>query len=178
MRSIIHRGIVAATLAFIGACGSADSFAPRATPASASVSRTVSAGAAVATPVSRAIDQYVWLSCANGGAGEAVRVTGELRYDVQRTKDSSGVFHLNIKSNTSDLTAVGMTTGTFYRGLMTERVNSRAEDYLNMDVRTADIIRFVAPGTGESFSLMVSSHIIVDEGSYELWEQNWSEVCR
>ena len=178
MRSTIRRGIMAATLAFLGACGSADSLAPRSTLAPASVSRTVSANAESVTPIGRAIDQYVWLSCANGGAGEAVRVMGELRYDVQRTKDSSGVFHLNIKSNTSGLTAVGQTTGTFYRGMMTERVNSRAEDYLNMDLRTADIIRFVAPGAGDSFSLMVSSHIVVDQGSYVLWEQSWNEVCR
>ena len=99
-------------------------------------------------------------------------------YDVQSTKDSAGVFHFSIKSNTSDLTAVGLTTGTFYRGLMTERVNSRAEDYLNMDLRTADIIRFVAPGTGESYSLMVSSHIVIDQGNYVLYDQTWNEVCR
>ena len=176
MRSTIYRVIAAAALAFTGACSSADSVAPTAAPAS--TRRTASAGAEGVTPVSRAIDQYVWVSCANGGVGETVRVTGELRYDMLRTKDSSGVFHLNIKSNTSDLTAAGLTTGTFYRGLMTERVNSRAEDYLNMDLRTADIIRFVAPATGESYSLMVGSHWIVEDGSYVLYEQTWNEVCR
>ena len=175
MRSIIYRVIAAATLAFTGACSSADAVAPTATSASASGTAAVAEGIA---PVSRAIDQYVWVSCTNGGAGEAVRVTGELRYDVQRTKDSSGVYHLSIKSNTSELTAVGLTTGTFYRGLMTERVNSRAEDYLNMDLRTADIIRFVAPATGDAYSLMVSSHFVVDKGSYVLWDQTWNEVCR
>ena len=175
MRSIFFRAIAAAALAFTGACSSADSLAPAAAPASAS--RTTAASAGVAS-VSRAIDQYVWVSCTNGGAGETVRVTGELRYDMQSMKDSSGVSHLNIKANTSNLTAVGLTTGTFYRGLMTERVNSRAEDYLNMDLRTADIIRFVAPATGDSYSLMVSSHIVIDEGSYVLWDQTWNEVCR
>ena len=124
------------------------------------------------------IDQNVWVSCANGGAGEAVRVTGDLRYDVHRTLDSSGVSHLNIKSNTSGLTAVGLTSGTFFRGLMAEHVNSRAEDDLNMDVRTADVIRFVATGSRDAYSLMVSSHFIVDQGSYVLWDQTWEEVCR
>lgn len=176
MRSFIYRAFTAATLAFTVACSSADSIAPTAAPASAS--RSIDAGAADVASVSRTIDQYVWVSCTNGGAGEAVRVTGELRYDVQRTKDSSGVYHLSIKANTSDLTATGMTTGTVYRGLMTERVNSRAESYMDMDLRTADIIRFTALGAGESYSLMVSSHIIVDDGSYELWDQTWNEVCR
>jgi hypothetical protein len=128
--------------------------------------------------VSRSIDQNVWLSCANGGAGEAVRVTGDLRYAVHRTQDSSGVTHLNIKSNTSGLTAVGLTSGTFFRGVMSEHVNARAEDELNEDVRIADIIRFVATGSRDSYSLMVTSRLIVDAGEYVLAEQDWKEVCR
>lgn len=175
MRSIIFRGILAATAA-LAACSSTDSVAPAASPATAR--RDVSANATKPTSMNRPIDQYVWVSCANGGAGEAVRVTGELHYEVQSMKDSSGVFHLNFKSVTSGLTGVGQTSGTFFRGLMTEHITSRAEDNLNEDVRTADIIRFVAPGSGESYSLMVSSHFIVDQGTYVLWDQTWNEVCR
>ena len=173
MRSTLYRGLVAATFALVSACSSADSVAPTSPPASASL--TAAPGAA---PVLRAIDQNVWVSCANGGAGEAVRVVGDLRYDVQSVTDGSGVAHLNIKSNTSNLTAVGLTTGTVFRGLMTERVNSRATDELNMDVRIADIIRFVAPATGDAYALLVSSHFVVEDGSYVLWDQTWNEVCR
>jgi hypothetical protein len=61
---------------------------------------------------------------------------------------------------------------------MTERLNSRATDNLNEDVRTTDIIRFAALGSGESFSLMVTSHFIVDNGEYVLWDETWNEVCR
>ena len=176
MRSFIFRGVLSATIALTAACSSTDSIAPATRPTSApgGLSADVFGGA----QVSRSIDQNVWLSCANGGAGETVRVTGDLRYDVHRTQDSSGVFHFSIKSNTSGLTAVGLTTGTFFRGLMTEHVNSRAEDYLNEDLRTADIIRFVATGSRDAYSLMVSSHWIVDQGDYVLAEQTWTEVCR
>ena len=176
MRSFIFRGILSATIALTAACSGADSIAPPTRPTLAP--RAASADVYGGTQVSRSIDQYVWLSCANGGAGETVRVTGNLRYDVHRTQDSSGVFHFSIKSNTSGLTAVGLTTGTFFRGLMIEHVNSRAEDYLNENLRTADIIRFVATGSRDAYSLMVSSHWIVDEGDYVLAEQTWSEVCR
>jgi hypothetical protein len=174
MRSIFFRGILAAIAVSTAACSSADSVAPT----TKSARRTVNADAQGVTTTSRPIDQYVWISCGNGGAGETFRVTGELRYNLQSIKDSSGVYHLNVKSNTSGLTAVGLTNGAFFRGMMTERINSRAEDYLNEDVRTADIIRFVAPESGDSYSLMVSSHFIVDEGEYVLWEQTWNEVCR
>ena len=176
MRSIIFRGMLSATIALTAACSSTDSVAP-VTPR-ASAGRAVAADVEGVNTVSRSIDQNVWISCANGGAGEAVRVTGDLRYDLHLTQDASGVMHLNIKSNTSGLTAVGLTTGTFFRGLMTEHVTSRAEDYLNEDVRTADIIRFVATGSRDAYSLMASSHWIVDEGDYVLAEQTWTEVCR
>src|SRR5262245_50550892 len=175
MRSFIFRSILAATAALIAACGT-DSIAPVTRPTSAP--RAGSADVFGGTKLSQSIDQYVWLSCANGGAGETVRVTGDLRYGMQRTQDSSGVSHLNIKSNTSGLTAEGLTTGTFFRGLMTEHVSSRAEDYLNEDVRTADIIRFVATGSRDAYSLMVTSRFIVDQGDYVVAEQTWEEVCR
>jgi hypothetical protein len=174
MRSIIFRGILSASIALTTACGGTDSVAP-ATP---SAHRIVSANADGVATASRSIDQNVWVSCANGGAGEAVRVTGDLRYDVHLTQDSSGVFHLNIRSNTSGLIAVGLTTGTFFRGLMTEHVTSRAADNLNEDVRTTDIIRFVATGSRDAYSLMVSSRFVVNQGDYVLTEQTWTEVCR
>ena len=176
MRSFIFRGILAAAIASTAACSSTDSVGPATRPTSAH--RAISADVFGGTNVSRSIDQNVWLSRANGGAGEGVRVTGDLRYDVHLTQDSSGVFHFSIKSNTSELTAVGLTTGTFFRGLMTERVTSRAADNLNEDLRTADIIRFVATGSRDAYSLMVSSHWIVDQGDYVLTEQTWTEVCR
>ena len=175
MRSIMIRGIFAATAALAVACSSTDSTAPASAPASAR--RAISPGSGVAT-VARAIDQYVWYSCGNDGAGETIHVTGELRYDFQSIKDSSGVYHLSIKSNTLGVTGVGLTSGEFFRGLMTERVNAREDDNLSQDIRAADIIRFVALGSGDSFSLMVSSRFVVDEGEFVLYEQTWNEVCR
>ncbi len=176
MRSIIFRGILSATIALTAACSSTDSIAP-ATPRPSAV-RTVVADVEGVSTVSRSIDQNVWISCANGGAGETVRVTGNLRYDLHLTQDASGVMHLNIKSNTSGLTAVGLTTGAFFRGLMSEHVNSRAVDDLNMDLRTADIIRFVATGSRNAYSLMASTRFIVDQGNYVVFEQTFDEVCR
>ena len=109
MRSIIFRGMLSVTIALTAACSSTDSVAP-ATPRASAVG-TVAADVEGSNTVTRSIDQSVWVSCANGGAGEAVRVTGDLRYDLHLTTDATGVMHLNIKSNTSGLTAVGLTSG-------------------------------------------------------------------
>jgi len=173
MQSAIVRATLVAAAALAAACSSSDSFAPRTPPASARLD--VANGDAA---VKQSVDRYVWVSCLSGGAGETVRVTGDLRYDVHSVVDGTGVSHLNIKSNTSNLTAIGQTNGALFRGTMAERINSRAEDYLNSDVRIADVIHFVATGSGDSYSLAVSSHFIVDQGTYVLWEQSWNEVCR
>jgi hypothetical protein len=175
MRSTIFRGILAATAVFVAACDSPDSVAPATASAPSHVTVSADIGG---NPWWRTIDQYVWVSCGNGGAGETLHVTGDLRYEMQRMQDSSGTYHLNVKSNTSSLTAVGLTSGTVFRGMMTERGISRAEDYLNEDVRFADIIRFEAAGSREAYSLMVTSHYIIDQGTYVLWDETWNEVCR
>lgn len=174
MRSIIIRGILAAAAAMTVACGSTESVAPISAPAK--VQRTITGNGGA--PVRRAIDQNVWFSCGNGGAGETIRVTGELRHDVQTTMDATGVSHVNIKSNTQGATGVGLTSGTVFRGMMLEHVDSRALDYLNEDVRTTDIIRFAATGSSDSFSLTATNRFIVDQGNYVLWDQTWDEVCR
>jgi hypothetical protein len=175
MRSNIFRVISAVTVALTAACNGTDSFAPRTPIASARLALVNADGSSGMT---QSVDRYVWVSCMNGGSGETVHVTGGLRYDMNTTQDASGVYHLTIKSNTANLNAVGLTSGALFRGSMAERINSRAEDYLNSDVRIADVIRFVAQGSGISYSLVASSHFIVDQGNYVLWEQNWDEVCR
>lgn len=173
MPSTIFRVILLAAATLTAACDSTDSFAPRTRSAAARPDAVANGDASV----EQSVDRYVWAPCLLGGAGETVRVTGDLRYDFQSTLDGAGVTHLNIKSNTSNLTAVGQTSGTFFRATMAERINSRAADYLNSDVRIADVIRFTATGSGTSYSLIASSHFIVDQGNYVLWEQNWSEAC-
>jgi len=176
MRSTIYRVTFAATAAFTAACSNTDSSAPMTPPATAR--RAVTPDANGNATVKQSVDRYVWLSCMNDGAGEAVHVTGELRYDVHSTQDGSGIYHFSIKSNTSNLIAVGLTSGTFFRGTMGERINSRAEDYLNSDVRISDMIRFAAVGSSDGYSLMATSHIIVDQGDYVVWDESWNEVCR
>lgn len=173
MQSTIIRSIVVVAAAFSAACSSSDSIAPRTPRASARLD-----AANGDASIKQSVDRYVWVSCLLGGSGETVHVTGDLRYDVHGTLDESGIYHMNIKSNTSNLTAIGLTSGTEFRGTMGERINSRAEDYLNSDVRIADVIRFSATGSGDSYALVANSHFIVDQGSYVLWEQTWNEVCR
>ena len=106
MRSIFSRGILAATAALTAACSSTDSVAPATAPASAR--RTVSAGAEGVTTLSRPIDQNVWVSCANGGAGEA---------QIQRVNTVGGVAPSTAGSVVGEIAEVPYTAEYFfYRG--------------------------------------------------------------
>lgn len=172
MRSTIARIFFVAAAALAAACSSTDSVAPKRVPATARLDANGDAS------VKQSVDRYVWVSCLAGGTGETVRVTGDLRYDVHIALDGNGVSHMSIKSNTSNLTAIGLTTGTLFRGTMGERINSRAEDQLNSDLRIADVIRFTAIGSSDSYALVANAHIVVDQGSYVVWEESWEEGCR
>ena len=175
MRSIIVRFLLLTAAALASGCNGTDSVTPRIRPAAARLDVANANGDA---SLKQSVDRYVWVSCLLGGTGETVHVTGDLRYDFHSTVDATGASHVNIKSNTSNLTAIGMTSGTFFRASLAERINSKATDYLNEDVRISDIIHFTATGSRDAYSLLASSHYIVDQGDYVLWEEDWSEVCR
>ena len=172
MRSTIVSIVFLTAAVLTAGCNSTDSVTPRIRPAAARLDVANSDAT-----LKQSVDRYVFVPCLLGGVGETVRVTGDLRYDVHSMQDATGVYHLNIKSNSSNLTAVGLTSGTFFRASLGERINSRAEDYLNSDERISDVIKFAATGSNDSYSLVVNSHFVVDQGTYVLWEQDWNEGC-
>lgn len=196
MRSLMLRTIAVAAVVLTGACSTSDSVAPA--PAIAASARTTAARAASAAVTgdvasdgttltdatafasgSRSIEGYQWISCAANGAGEYVRTSGDIRYWAHRLKDSSGVYHININSNTSQLTGVGTTTGDTYRGMQTERVISRGVGYSGFQsLRIAETIHFVATGGGADFTVQYDTHIEVDEnGTLVLWVQDQRVSC-
>lgn len=178
MRSTIFRIILGISTAFTAACSNADSITPTSVPAAPRRDVSANADGNGSGSAKQSIDRYIPVSCMNDGAGETVHVTGDLRYDMKSMQDANGVYHLNIKSNSSNLSAVGLASGTIFRGQLGERITSRAEDYLNSDLRISDIIRFVAPGSGIAYSLVITSHIVIDGGTYVVWDDTWDEVCR
>jgi hypothetical protein len=53
--------------------------------------------------------------CANGGAGEPVALTGRVHVVITTTFDASGGVHVIVHETLSDMSGVGLTTGTKYR---------------------------------------------------------------
>jgi hypothetical protein len=75
------------------------------------------AQAAVTTNIRQPVDIVNFISCANGGAGELIRVTGTGHMVITTTDSANGGRHTTIHSNVAGLSGIGLTTGTKYRQL-------------------------------------------------------------
>jgi hypothetical protein len=59
----------------------------------------------------------IWVSCANGGAGESVSLSGELRMKTQTFESKkTGEVLVRLQSQPSDVDGVGSVTGASYHG--------------------------------------------------------------
>lgn len=179
---------IGAVAVLAAACAPADSpVAPTAAPTapravvSAAATQDTTAGltADAFGSAARTIDRYYWVDCGANGAGEYVHATGNIRYRSHMTRDSSGVTHIDINSNTSQLTGVGVQSGAFYRGMATEHVTGRGESYGGFQsTRIAEMIHFVAPGAGAAFTVQYDTHIEIDEnGTVLVWVQDERVSC-
>lgn len=189
MRLVILRSLIITATVLAGACSGADSVAPAperafraasaARAAAASTDSTTLADGAPIGSTSRSIDGYQWVPCAANGAGEWVQTSGQIRYRARWFQDSSGVYHVHVNSNTSQLTGVGATTGDSYRGSETERVTSRAAGYSGFEsLRIAESVHFVAIGGGANFTIQYDDRVEFDaSGNLVLWVESQRTSC-
>lgn len=189
MRLTSLRAITLAATVLAAACSAGDSVAPRTTAparvasavrgADASTDTTSPAAGTLLGSTSRSIDGYQWVSCAANGAGEWVQTAGEIRYRARWFRDSSGIYHVHINSNTSQLTGVGTTTGDAYRGTETERVTARAAGYSGFEsLRIAENVHYVATGGGANFTIQYDDHVELDaNGNLVLWVESQRTTC-
>ena len=183
MRSTFVRSLAVAFVVAASACTGADTVAPapKASLRTPGVVRALDqAPDSAALTASRTIEGYQWVPCAANGAGEYVRTSGEIRYRAHRIQDANGVYHLNINSNTSQLTGVGETTGDTYRGSQTERVIARGVGYDGFQsLRIAEDVHFVALGGGADFTIQYDTHMEVDAtGTLVLWVESQRTSCK
>ena len=86
--------------------------------ATGSLALAAQAGAAastVTTHVRTPVSGLLFASCANGGAGEDVALSGTLHEVFHTTVDSTGGFHVRQQFNQQGVGGTGQTTGVKYR---------------------------------------------------------------
>jgi hypothetical protein len=98
------------------------------------------------TRVTAPLDVSHFVSCANGGAGEFVHVTGTLQFRISDFTDGDGGLHHTTQIRPLDVTAVGLTTGDKYK------FTSLSKDIFNQ--KTGSVLmsinnfRLTGPGPG------------------------------
>jgi hypothetical protein len=101
--------------------------------------------------------QINFVPCANGGAGERVRISGTLNIVLVDKTNANGhsVFHLG--DSPQGATGVGLTTGTVYHatGITLETATGNADTYVNN-------FRLIGPGRAANFLVHDVFHITVN----------------
>lgn len=138
------------------------------------------AGAAASTfTVSQSfpIDLFVYVSCANGGSGEFVELTGSLHDLFSVTFNSRGGFTFKYLDNPQGITGSGLTTGAKYQGTgetggsLTGRVGSE-ETYVNN-------FKMIGQGPGNNYLVHENYHVTVNaNGTLTTYIDNFNITCQ
>ncbi len=118
-----------------------------------------------------------FVSCADGGAGEFIEVSGDLHIVVNFTIDKNGGVHGKTHFQPQGISGVGLTTGDKYQatGVTQNQFNSHVgfeETYVNN-------FRMIGQGPRNNLLVHVTSHITINaNGDVTAFVDNVSEECR
>ena len=117
-----------------------------------------------------------FVSCANGGAGEEVLVSGNLHDLFHLTLDGKGGFHLKFLDNPQGVTGTGLATGDNYQATggtqgTTSGTVGLAETFVNN-------FRIIGPGPGNNLLVHEDFHITINQdGTITSYYDNFSIDC-
>ena len=161
------RGVVAGVFA-----ASAVLVLSMATPASASPSSST-------TSVKFPISVAVYVSCANGGAGETVFLSGTLHDLFHFGSSGSGGFTVTAHDNPQGVRGVGTTTGAQYRGTgVTQSHFHVSGSGLPITSTFVNNFAIVGQGPGNNFRVHEVFHITINaNGTLTATVSNFRATC-
>lgn len=117
-----------------------------------------------------------FVPCANGGAGEVVVSSGEMRAVVHSTFDDAGGIHVALHIR-PDVSGIGQTTGDRYQGVGSEEFESNGAGALEFTV--ANNFSLIGQGPGDNLLTHITMHVTVDaEGNLTATVTNSSIDCK
>jgi hypothetical protein len=110
--------------------------------------------------VSFPVDIFVFIPCANGGAGETVHVSGNLHEVINITSDNAGGLHVKTHFQPQGISGVGLPSGDKYQatGVTQDEFNTKVgqeETFINN-------FRIIGQGPGNNFLVHETFHITVN----------------
>lgn len=122
-------------------------------------------------------DLFVWVECANDGAGEVVLLSGPLHIIVHTTLDARGGAHLKLHFQPQGISGTGQTTGDRYQatGVTQEHLNlKKGETYTRVNN-----FRMIGQGPGNNFLVHETFHVTINaNGVLTAWVDNFTVECK
>jgi hypothetical protein len=121
--------------------------------------------------------ELIFTSCANGGAGEAIAISGTLHEVFHTTVDNVGGFHLSEQSNPQGVSGVGQVTGTKYQ----VTGGSPVEENLKASVEVTSVTNFriIGQGPDNNFVFHGVDHFTVNaNGTVTASHFSFKSECR
>ena len=124
------------------------------------------------------LNMGVFVSCAAGGAGELVSLSGDLLILSHLTVDSAGGVLYESVFNPQGVSGIGQTSGDKYQGTGV----TRTTEYfgrLPFQYTTVNNFRIIGQGTGNNFSIHENFHVTVNaNGEVTATVDNFSADCK
>jgi hypothetical protein len=123
------------------------------------------------------IDQLVFISCANGGAGEFVTVSGSLHVLFHLTFNDSEHITVTSQFNPQGVSGIGEITGRKYQGTGMTREITTAR--VGFETTTINNFRIIGQGPGNNFLVHENLHFTINaNGTLTASVDNLSVDCK
>jgi hypothetical protein len=119
----------------------------------------------------------VFVSCANGGAGELVALEGRLHRLFALTVDKTGGFHMTDHTQPQALRGVGAVTGTKYQAQSVDQ--QHLNGHVGQTFTSINNLRLIGQGRGNNLLLRETFHITVNaNGVVTAVHDSFSAECK
>lgn len=106
------------------------------------------------TNISEGFAWSIFVSCADGGNGEMVNLTGRIHRVYRVTLDAHGGCHVQGHDQPQDLQGIGATTGDSYQGVGVTKTSKNSDvDDIPWEETYVNNYKFIGQGPGNNFYL-------------------------
>jgi len=123
------------------------------------------------------VEIFVFVPCANGGAGENVTLFGDLHDKLDLTFNNAGGVHIKVQDDPQGISGVGETTGLKYQA------NGVTQTELDLGFGAEETIidnfRIIGQGPDNNLTVHENFHITINaDGSLTSFHDNFSAECK
>ena len=127
------------------------------------------------------LDQTVFVSCANGGAGETVELTGSLHILIVVIMSDSGRVTIKEHFQPQGVTGIGQTTGDTYQatGVTQQTQTVDDNDGMPLEFTFVNNFRIIGHGPGNNYLAHETTHVTLNANGEMTASHSTSSIeCR